>query len=255
MSGATTNVHSFASNLLIATSATLTGNGAILGTVTNFGTIAPGDSAGSLTINGNLRLQSSSMMSFELGGLIATNQYDQLTVTNFLEFAGTLSLQLINGFLPAAGDTFTLFKFGSFGGQFANAPSLGRVSLSNNLASFAVTYSLTNLVIGGVIYPDSDGDGQTDIKELAAGTDPNNSASAMRITSITQNGSGYLVVQFQSVAGKNYRIEYSNDLATWSTATLSVPATGTSTQWIDDGSLTGGLNFLITRRYYRVGLQ
>ena len=247
--------HSFPNALVIASNATLTGNGTITGTVTNFGTINVGSSAGSITVNGSLRLQSSSMMSFEIGGLIATNQYDQLTVTSFAELAGTLSLSILPGFLPDDSDSFTLMKFGSFSGGFANAPFLGRVSLSNNLASFAVNYSLTNLVLGGVLYTDTDGDGQGDLQEAAAGTDPLISASVMTVTSITQNGSGHIVVQFQSVPAKTYRIEYSGNLATWATATTNVPATGASTTWIDDGSLTGGLNPLITNRFYRVGLQ
>ncbi len=250
--------HSFANNLVIASNASLTGNGTIVGSVTNFGNIAPGNSAGSLTINGNLRLQSSSMMSFEIGGLIATNDYDQLTVTSFAELAGTLSLSILPGFLPTPTDSFTVMKFGSFSGGFANAPFLGRVSLSNNLASFAVTYSLTDLVLGGVTYADTDGDGQGDLQELAAGTDPNSSASEMQIVALLRQGEGPVTVRFTAQAGKNYRIEYSNDLVTWSQ--LSSPASFTAgppgtKEWIDDGSLTGGLNFLITRRFYRVGLQ
>ena len=59
--------------------------------------------------------------------------------TNFVQFAGTLSLALINNFLPDDNDTFTLVSFGSSTSGFANAPGGGRVSLTNNLASFAVT--------------------------------------------------------------------------------------------------------------------
>jgi len=246
--------HRFANALVISSNAALTGTGTIFGNVTNFGSIGAGNSAGSLRIDGSLSLQSSSMMSFEIGGLLATNEYDVLTVTNFVQFAGTLSLALLNNFLPDDSDTFTLLKFGSSSGSFANITG-GRVGLTNNLASFAVTQTATNLVLGGVTYTDSDGDGQGDLQEQAAGTDPLVSASAMHITSITQNGSGHIVVQFQSVTNKTYRIEYSPNLATWNTATTNVPSAGASTQWIDDGSLTGGLNFLITNRFYRVGLQ
>ncbi len=215
-----------------------------------------GSSAGSIRINGDLRLQSSSMMSFEIGGLIATNQYDQLTVTNFVQFAGTLGLSLLNNFLPAAANSFTLVSFGSASGSFANI-SGGRVSLTNNLASFAVTQTATNLILGGVTYTDTDGDGQGDLQEAAAGTDPNDPGVYLEITSITQNASNHIVIQFQSVSGKNYRIEHTTNLTSGFTAfvlspSLTAPATNIS-QWIDDGSLTGGLP--TAQRFYRVGLQ
>ena len=196
------------------------------------------------------------MLNFEIGGLL-TNQYDQLTVTNFVQFAGSLSLALLPGYLPNPQDSFTLLKFGFFSGGFDNAPFLGRVGLANNLASFAVTYTLTNVSVGGVTYADTDGDGQGDLQEQAAGTDPNSSASELKITGVVRTNPGSVTVTFQSVPGKNYRIEYSNDLTTWSVANTNTAAAteGNSTQWTDDGSQTGGLNFLITRRFYRVGLQ
>ncbi len=243
--------------LTVNSNNTLAGNGTILGTVTNSGTIAPGNSAGSLAINGDLRLSASARLSFEIGGLLATNQYDQLTVTNFVQFAGRLSLTLLPGFLPNPQDSFTLLKFGSFSGAFDNAPFLGRVSLANNLASFAVTYTLTNFSIGGVTYADTDGDGQGDLQELAAGTNPADKSSVLKIMGLARTNPGSVTVTFQSVPGKNYRIEYSNDLTAWSVANTNTAAAavGNSTQWTDDGSQTGGLNFLIPRRFYRVGLQ
>ena len=258
MSGTAASVHSFANNLVIASNATLTGNGTLTGTVTNFGTLNVGSSAGSIRINGDLRLQSSSMLTFEIGGLIATNQYDQLTVTNFAELAGTLSLSLLPSFLPDDSDTFTLLKYNTYSFAFANAADApgARVNLSNNLASFAVTYATgTGVTLGGVTYVDSDGDGQGDLQEQAAGTDAAVSASAMKVTSLARDGLGQITVQFQSVAGKIYRIEYSTNLVTWPIATTNVPATGTNTTWTDDGSLTGGINAQILKRFYRVGLQ
>ena len=244
----------FANGLIINTNATLTGNGRLLaGTVTNRGNLSPGNSAGALRIDGSLTLAAQSSMTFEIGGLIATNQYDQVTVTNFVQFAGTLSLSLLNNFLPAPANQFTLVSFGSASGSFANL-SGGRVSLTNNLASFAVTQTATNLILGGVTYTDTDGDGQGDLQELAAGTDPNGPGSFLQITSITQNGSGHYLVRFQSVALKNYTVEFSNDLVTWNPAagaTFTNPAAGLS-EFADTGALTGGL--AVSSRSYRIRL-
>jgi T5SS/PEP-CTERM-associated repeat protein len=247
-------IHQFGDGLVIASNALLKGDGTMIGTVTNFGTIAPGNSAGAITIHGDLRLRDSAGMAFEIGGLIPTNQHDIVTVTNFVEFAGTLSLSLLPGFLPAAADSFALMSFGSASGSFANV-SGGRVSLTNNLASFAVTMSATNLVLSGAQYTDTDGDGQGDLQEQAAGTAAADPASALAILSVTVNGAGHSVVRFQSVTGKSYRVEYSDNFATWNVATgatFTNPSPGVS-EWVDDGTLTGGPP--AAGRAYRIGLQ
>ncbi|MBI3878744.1 MAG: hypothetical protein HY301_01595, partial [Verrucomicrobia bacterium] len=248
-----TNGHVFSNGLVVRSNATLAGNGTIFGALTNFGTLGPGASPGSLRIEGSLRLGASSTMTFELGGLIATNEYDQVVVTNFVQFAGTLSLSLINNFLPAPGDAFTLVKFNTSSGIFNNAVNGGRVNLANNLASFHVSYD-NNLVLNGAQYVDTDGDGQGDLQEIAAGTDPNNPGSSLRILSITLNGGGQIALQFQSVGGKNYTVEFSNDLAVWNPvngATFTNPSAGVS-QFVDTGTLTGGLG--VTARNYRIRL-
>jgi hypothetical protein len=50
----------------------------------------------------------------------------------------------------------------------------------------------------------------TNAQEYAAGTDPNDCTSALRVTGIqagTVNGND-MVVSFPSVAGKSYRVDY-----------------------------------------------
>ncbi|MBI3879036.1 MAG: hypothetical protein HY301_03115 [Verrucomicrobia bacterium] len=249
--------HSFANGLVLASNSLLKGNGTILGAVTNFGTIAPGSSPGALTINGSLSLRSSANLSFELGGLLATNQYDVLSVTNFVELAGTLSLSLLNGFYPAAGDSFTVFNYGSATGAFGNVSGGGRLNTVDNLGSFLVTLSATNVVVGGYVSPDSDGDGQSDYAETLAGTNPNDPASALTLTPISVGAGGAVTLRFPFVAGKSYRLLYSDNLASgvWNVIAAPVftqPSAGIN-QWVDDGTLTGGL--AATTRAYRVGLQ
>jgi hypothetical protein len=44
-----------------------------------------------------------------------------------------------------------------------------------------------------------------------------------------------LTIEFASIPGHTYVVEYSSDLVTWQVATPPIIATGTTTLWIDDG--------------------
>ncbi|MBI5685648.1 MAG: PEP-CTERM sorting domain-containing protein [Verrucomicrobia bacterium] len=119
--------HSFANGLKLSTNSSLIGSGDILaGSATNFGIIAPGHSAGTLTFSGDLTLNDSSLLSMEIGGT-ATNDYDQVWVGGFLRIGGLLDVTLTNGYTGNAGDTFDLFNFGTVTGAFSqtNLPTLG----------------------------------------------------------------------------------------------------------------------------------
>jgi T5SS/PEP-CTERM-associated repeat protein len=228
LTGAATNLHSFASGLVIASNGTLAGSGTIAGDVTSFGAIRPGDSPGGLRINGSLNLAASAGMFFEIAGLIPTNGYDRVTVTNFVQFAGTLSLALLDGFIPAPGDSFTLMTYAGRAGNFDNAPHGAVVLTEDRLRQFTVSYTASNLV--------------------AANFQP-----SLVLTSITP-AAGEVAVRFQSVAGNKYQVQYSSTLTNWTDAAgpiLTNVVTGITT-WIDDGSTTGGS--LPAMRFYRVRL-
>jgi hypothetical protein len=90
---------------------TLKGVGTIQGNVNNSGgTVAPGASPGTLTITGNYTQGASGTLDMEIGGLTAGTQYDQLVVQGSTSLAGTLNTTLVNGFVPVAGNTFTLIQ-------------------------------------------------------------------------------------------------------------------------------------------------
>jgi len=123
--------HQFANNMTIASDGLLTGNGRISGsastnaatTLTLNGRIAPGNSAGAITVVGDLTAGSGAEFLFELGG---TSSYDQLLVTGNLNFGGTLRLSLINGFTLSNGDSFNLFDFATSSGSLGyDLPTLG----------------------------------------------------------------------------------------------------------------------------------
>lgn len=82
-------------------------------------------------------------------------------------------------------------------------------------------------VFTGAVTPDpnadEDGDGQTNGAEAIAGTDPENPADCLRVLGGGFSG-GQLVISWSSVPGKNYRLESSPDLKTWSTDVAIIPA-------------------------------
>jgi fibronectin-binding autotransporter adhesin len=117
--------HRFVGGLSISTNGNLIGNGSIIGSLTNFGTIAPGHSAGLFSISGDLDLKGSSTLNFEIGGN-TTNDYDRAWVGGILRINGLLNVTFTNGYTGNQGDTFDLFSFGAVSGTFTqtNLPTL-----------------------------------------------------------------------------------------------------------------------------------
>jgi alpha-tubulin suppressor-like RCC1 family protein len=234
----------------------LKGSGSIMGNVFSTGTISPGSSAGSLAITGSLNLSNLAKLTLDIGGRQQGTKYDFVGVSNGATFDGTLSLSLTGYFRPASSDSFTLMQFASMSGAFDNASDGSRLFTSDNLASFEVNYSDTNLVVSAFQSPDTDGDGVSDYDESLSGTDWTNRNSVLAITSLKPEAAGRTVLQFAYVTNKTYVIECSTNLGGmwWSIPATNVtyPATNLC-QWVDDGSLTGGVNGNI--RLYRIRLQ
>ncbi len=100
----------------------LTGNLLITANVSNQGgTVTPGASPGALTINGNYVQSPGGTLVVEIGGTTGGSQYDQLIVNGNATLGGTLSVTLINGFVPTGGETFTVVQSsGAVSGTFAS---------------------------------------------------------------------------------------------------------------------------------------
>lgn len=113
------------SSFSIGSAASLIGNGTV-GSLTVAGTLAPGNSPGLITVDGDLQIIGTSVTTMELGGLARGINYDAINVTGSLSFGGRLTVSLINDFAPSLGDSFQLFSFTSFGGSFAqvNLPTI-----------------------------------------------------------------------------------------------------------------------------------
>ena len=119
---------------LLLQGGSLTGVGTITGSVHNSGgSVAPGLSAGTLTLVGDYIQSAGGACSIEIAGPTAGTQHDQLVLTNpgfgtgDATLDGALHVTLFGGLEPAIGNTFTILTADTRGGQFAttNLPAFG----------------------------------------------------------------------------------------------------------------------------------
>jgi hypothetical protein len=162
----------------------MTNNGTLRGTgrlgltgnpssIINNGTISPGgNSPGTLELNipnGDLQMNAGSMLDIAIGG--TGTGYSRLNKTDNRTFTlgGTLQIRLVNGFVPAPGDVFTIVTTqAAIAGRFANVPNGGRVNTTDGSGSFRVVHSGSNVVLSNFgpakkVRADFDGDGRTDV--------------------------------------------------------------------------------------------
>ena len=78
------------------------------GLVNSGATVAPGNSPGILTVNGNYRQQAGGAFEVELYGTTVGTQYDRLAVSGTATLGGTLRLLWPTGDIPSIGDSFTI---------------------------------------------------------------------------------------------------------------------------------------------------
>jgi hypothetical protein len=70
-------------------------------------------------VNGALIFGSTATVIMEIGGTIPGTEHDRVDVFGHLVFGGTLDVDLINGFMPAAGNSFDLFNWQTTSGAFS----------------------------------------------------------------------------------------------------------------------------------------
>lgn len=97
----------------------MSGSGSVMGDMTLSGTLAPGASAGTISVTGDVRVESGAVFEFEIE---SATTFDRLTIDGGISFgapegsvdggtAGTFRLLVDSGYSPALGDLFELVTF------------------------------------------------------------------------------------------------------------------------------------------------
>jgi Big-like domain-containing protein/parallel beta helix pectate lyase-like protein/Calx-beta domain-containing protein/uncharacterized protein DUF1565 len=92
---------------------------------------------------------------------------------------------------------------------------------------------------------DGDGDGMSDANELIAGTDSNDALSVLQLSSISATGSDGLELTWRSVAGKTYRVAFSETVNDeyWTDLSEDIFADGSISSWRGTNASLGTIRF------------
>jgi len=143
-------------------------------TFSNAGNINPGTSPGILTFTGNVPQTSTGAMNIEIGGLTVGTQYDRVSASEAVTFAGSLNVSLVGGFSPNVGDSFTIVTYGSRTGTFG----ITNFTPLTGGKAWSLSYNATSTVLAVVLSlgafnkssPANEATGQTTNPSLTWGT-------------------------------------------------------------------------------------
>jgi autotransporter-associated beta strand protein len=233
-------------DLTVSTGATLSGSGALGGSVSIAGIHSPGDGVGSQPITGPLSYQSTASIRMEIAGQSLTADTIQAAAVTVTAGARIEPIATTVDFLHPfwrVARQWPVITSTSLSGTFSlgasSTDSLGRPSLPFGVFSLVQSTAGMNLVwtpappfqvwqyenfgnswndpLTAGPERDPDGDGWSNQNEWISGTIPNDSASRLAAT-ITSNE-----ISFHRAAGRSYRVESSNTLASGWTTHSQVP--------------------------------
>jgi hypothetical protein len=191
----------------------------------NQGTVAPGVSAGQLSLAGDFNADAAGALQMEIGGPVAGSGYDRFAISGAANLDGTLDAVLINGFEPDQYDSFTIATFASRSGTFASTDLP-----STHLYGWEVDYTNTSVKLTVVnTAPTFDAVASQEVDEL---TELTVDASATDTDTPTQTLT-YSLLNEPSGAG----IDPGSGLFSWTPAESQGPGTNTITvRVVDDGT-------------------
>jgi hypothetical protein len=123
----------------------LFGTGTIAASVVSKASVTAGDTATKAGIlsPSTYTQNSAGSLNIQLGGTTVGTQYSQLAVANGVSLNGTLNIKLINSFVPAIGNTFTIMTASAVSGTFATVNGLS----INSGEHFTIKYNPTNVTL------------------------------------------------------------------------------------------------------------
>jgi autotransporter-associated beta strand protein len=142
---------SITSNTLVNRQGTLTGTGTIHDGLTNQGTVSPGSPTGTLTVDNFTQANYAKLMI----QIANTNEFGVLNVLGAANLAGRLDTVLLNGFVPAVGDSFTFLTAGVVNGTlFMRNRNIDDLPLHWEISYFP-TFAVLTVAAGNVSVPDA----------------------------------------------------------------------------------------------------
>ena len=245
------------------------------------GTLAPGNSPGTLTISNNLVLNGGAVLQYELGVVS-----DRTVMSGNLTLGGTLNVTDSSG--GFTNGTYTLLTYGGTLTTNGTPTILTIGSTPDATKTYTIdiaTFHQVNLVVSDVAPPpvdpfvtwqlqyfnctnlaicpqaagnaDPDGDGVSNTNEFLMGTDPTNSLSSLRIISVAQQGPDVVVTW--TTAGNHTNVvqstsgtasgEYTTNFVDIGSPIVLSSGANVTTNYIDPGGATN-----TSSRYYRVRL-
>ena len=167
-----------------------------LNNVSVTGTYSPGFSPAAVTL-GSVSYGPTSITVVELGGTVPGTQHDQLNHIGSALLGGTLDLELINGYQPVFGDSFTIFTAtAGISGTFASVqlpPISGGLEWSINYGAQSVVVGVTQTLGNPIL-------------TITSGNAVYNNATYVATTSITGDNAPAPTLSFEfysDVGGTN----------------------------------------------------
>ncbi len=128
----------------------LSGGGLLIGGLSNAGGVFPGNSPGTLTINGSFEQQATGTLGIEIGGLAIGSASDLLSVSGPVVLAGELEvIILFEAFGLPAGSVFTILTGSSITGTFSTLDFPREAG--TEMPAFSVRYLPTSVQLTALI--------------------------------------------------------------------------------------------------------
>ncbi|MGD9691888.1 MAG: hypothetical protein AB7G17_03520 [Phycisphaerales bacterium] len=156
-----------APTIRVGATGTLAGDSTVQGAVNVAGVTAPGSTTsptGQLSVQGPYTQTSGATLRIDLAGTTPGTQHDVLAVSGAASIAGTLVLNLVSGFSPPGGTTFTVLTAPNVTGTFSTVQASPPLS-----ASWEVIYEpgAVKVRAAGAACPgDANGDRRVDFLDL-----------------------------------------------------------------------------------------